>query len=131
MAAIVNGKSNYNLKTVSSVDKLQNEVVNGKIEIENKFPNFNRPKYYRTAGAQYDNTSIEWLNENNYLIVGYSIAADGGAKLNKYQVLANLNKAKSGDVVLLHGNHPESSNSIALEEFLSHQKNIRFVWLSD
>lgn len=130
LAAITTGQSPYKIKKVGDLDTLKEEVLSGKEFVDQNFKHIKSSNYYRTAGAQYDEACYKWLAENNYKIAGYTVAADGGAKYTWKITLQNLNKAKPGDVVLIHGNHSESGNYQALEHYLSTKSSKEFVWLS-
>lgn len=130
LAAITDSNSPYRLKTVGDIQNLKEEVKGGDSAITQNFKEIKPTNYYRTAGAQYSKECYNWLIENDYKIGGYTIAADGGAKYPWKITLQNLNKAKPGDVILIHGNHPESGNFQALKYYLNSNKNNIFTWLS-
>ena len=126
---LIGEKSPYGLRRVETIEGLRQEVEGGKSAVEESFPGFPTPKYYRGATAQYDKESLAWLNSSHYQVGVYSIAADGGGKFPPQVTLLKLKLAKDGDVIVIHGNHPEFKNGETLEKFLDKKDNKSFVWL--
>lgn len=130
LAALIDTKSTYKLKAVKNEEDLNEEIFKANEDIIHSFPNLNKPSYYRTAGAQYDSRTESIIKSSDYKIGGYTIAADGGAKYPSKVTLLKLFSAKEGDVILIHGNHPESGNAKALSTYLNNQSSKNFVWLN-
>ena len=129
--ASVNGKSIYDLEGSKNVEELVDEIeLNArKIEqITNK-----RPRYFRSGTAYYDEVAVKVANRLNHEVIGFSILGDGGATFNKEKVTNAFLKAKNGEIVILHMNHPESQTANgtikAIKELTL--KGFKFVQLSD
>lgn len=128
-AALIGEKSPYGVRRVETIEGLQREVEGGSYAIKESFPEMSSLKYYRSATAQYDKESLFWLSKNHYKIGFYSIAADGGGKFPPQVTLSKLRAAKNGDIIIIHGNHPEFKNGEVLEKYLSSKASNAFVWL--
>lgn len=131
LEAILNKKGLYGLSTVKNIKGLEHEVLNNRETIKNVFKQDSN--YYRTAGALYDDMSLNWLREQGIKVGGYTIAADEGAKASKEKIIKNLTKVKNGDVILMHINHPSSQVYDGFKEGLivMQEKNIQFEFLKD
>ena len=66
-------------------------------------------------------------------IGGFSVLGDAGATFSAEKVAHQITNAKSGDIVLLHMNHPESGTREGVKEAVEKLKaqGFRFVRLSD
>lgn len=129
--ASVNGKSIYDLEGSKNVEELVDEIeLNArKIEqITNK-----RPRYFRSGTAYYDEVAVKVANRLNHEVIGFSILGDAGATFSKEKVTNAFLKAKKGEIVILHMNHPESQTADgtikAIKELTL--KGFKFVQLSD
>ena len=131
LEAVESESGAYHLATVKNEQGLSKEVLDNKRKIESIFGV--KSIYYRTAGALYDEKSLQWIKEQNLKIGGYTIAADEGAKASKEKIVTNLSKVKNGDVVLMHINHPNSQVYEGFKEGLKimQKKNLKFEFLKD
>jgi peptidoglycan/xylan/chitin deacetylase (PgdA/CDA1 family) len=128
--AIENDIGVYNLATVKNEAGLNKEVEQEALKIEEVFGI--KSKWYRTAGAMYDLKSKNWLLNNKWKIGGYTIAADEGATASREKIIQNLKRVKSGDVILMHINKP---NSHVYDGFVQgyiemKKNNIKFKFLN-
>jgi peptidoglycan/xylan/chitin deacetylase (PgdA/CDA1 family) len=131
LEAVESERGAYHLKTVKNEEGLIKEVLENQKKIEAIFGV--KSVYYRTAGALYDEKSIQWIKKQNLKIGGYTISADEGAKASKEKIIKNLSKVKNGDVILMHINHPNSQVYEGFKEGLKimQEKNLKFEFLKD
>lgn len=128
-AALIDEKSPYGVRRVETIEGLRQEVEGGSSAIKESFPGMSSLTYYRSATAQYDKESLSWLSRNHYKIGVYSIATDGGGKFPPQVTLSKLRAAKNGDIIIIHGNHPEFKNGEVVEKYLGSKDTNVFVWL--
>lgn len=121
----------YHLPTVKDEKGLSEEVLKNEEKIEKIFAV--KPSYYRTAGALYDEKSLEWIKAHNFKIGGYTVAADEGATASTQKIVKNLSQVKPGDVVVMHINHPASHVYEGFKEGLKvmQEKHMKFEFLKD
>jgi len=62
-------------------------------------------------------------------VAGYSLIADDGARLSRHAVTARLSKARDGDVIIAHVNHPEKPAGLGLVEGILALKARGFVFV--
>lgn len=131
LEAVESDNGAYHLPTVKNETGLSKEVLENQEKIEKVFSV--KTSYYRTAGALYDEKSLQWIKEQNLKVGGYTIAADEGAKASKERIVKNLSTVKNGDVVLMHINHPTSPVYEGFKEGLKvmQAKNLKFEFLKD
>ena len=65
------------------------------------------PHWYRGATGRYTSRALSEIAATGEAVAGYSLKADDGAALPAPAVVRRLAKAKSGDVIIAHANHPE------------------------
>jgi len=129
--ASVNGRSVYGIAGTESVAALVDEIeLNGQ-KIESLTGQ--RPLFYRSGTAYYDEVSVQIAQELGSQVAGFSILGDAGATYSRQQVKHALLSATAGDIVILHMNHPESGTAEGLIDAIPELKRrgFRFVQLSD
>jgi peptidoglycan/xylan/chitin deacetylase (PgdA/CDA1 family) len=91
------------------------------------------PRYFRGAGAAYDDTGRQTIEALGFRIAGFSVNADGGATLPAQAVAARLRGVKPGDVVIAHVNRPAGGTAKGFAAALPElrQRGLRFVKLSE
>ncbi|GGH97199.1 polysaccharide deacetylase family protein [Arthrobacter liuii] len=65
-----------------------------------------RPRYFRPGTAYMDDVAADILSALGVRPAGFSINGDGGATYPTAVVAKEVGKARPGDVVICHGNHP-------------------------
>ena len=127
----VDGRSAYKIEGTKNVEEVFDEIeLNGrKIELLIK----KKPKFFRSGTAHYDDVAVKIANYLGYEIVNFTINGDYGATASKEQVMNNLLKAKNGDIILLHMNHPEKETAEGVMLAIPQLKQLgyKFVKLSD
>jgi peptidoglycan/xylan/chitin deacetylase (PgdA/CDA1 family) len=127
----VDGRSAYGIKGTKNVEEVFDEIElnSRKIELLTK----KKPKFFRSGTAHYDDVAVKIANYLGYEIVNFTINGDYGATASKEQVMNNLLKAKNGDIILLHMNHPEKETAEGVMLAIPQLKQLgyKFVKLSD
>ena len=129
--ASVNGKSIYNLNGTKDVEELVDEIELNARKIEQI--THKRPKYFRSGTAYYDEVAVKVSNTLHHEVIGFSILGDAGATYTKEKVENAFLKAKNGEIVIIHMNHPESQTADGTIKAIKElkQKGFRFIRLSD
>jgi peptidoglycan/xylan/chitin deacetylase (PgdA/CDA1 family) len=89
--------------------------------------------FFRSGTAHYDDESVKIVESLGYKVIGFSINADAGATNSVKQIEIEMSKAKPGDIIIAHMNHPESQNYEGLSKAILKLKKDgwEFVRLSD
>lgn len=129
--ASVNGRSVYGIQGTKNIAELVDEIELNAEKIESLTGV--RPKYYRSGTAYYDEIAVRIAAELGQQTAGFSLLGDAGATYSRQQVKNALLSAKSGDIVILHFNHPESGTAGGVMDAIPELKKrgFRFVRLSD
>ena len=109
----VNGKEAYGIKGTSSVREVWEEVEKGARAIEKLTGT--RPRFYRSGTNYYDDVAVQIVYDLGMKPVGYSILGDGGATFSSKKVTEAVSKARPGDVIICHMNHPEGETAEGLK----------------
>jgi len=127
----VNGKSIYNIAGTSSPEEVEREI-NGNGDLIEKLTG-KRPRFFRSGTAYYDEQAVAIARHNGVEIGGFSVLGDAGATYSAEKVAHQITNAKSGDIILLHMNHPESGTREGVKEAIEKlkAKGFSFVRLSD
>jgi peptidoglycan/xylan/chitin deacetylase (PgdA/CDA1 family) len=91
------------------------------------------PTWYRGATAEYTTASIAIARRLGFRVAGFSLNADGGARLGARETERRLLRARDGDVVIAHVNQPaRAAGSGVVRAILALQaRGYRFVRLRD
>ena len=129
--ASVNGKSIYGLSGTKNVEELVDEIELNARKIESI--THKRPKYFRSGTAYYDEVAVSVANKLNHQVIGFSILGDAGATFSTKKVEEAFLKAKKGEIVIIHMNHPSSDTAQGTINAITKlkQKGFKFVKLSD
>lgn len=92
-----------------------------------------RPAFYRSGTAHYDEVAVEIAAALGHRVAGFSLLGDAGATYAADQVCDALLKARPGDIVILHMNHPGSGTAAGVMAAMPglRKRGLRFVKLSD
>ena len=129
--ASVNGKSIYGLDGSKNIEEFVDEIELNARKIESI--THKRPKYFRSGTAYYDEVAVKVSNTLHHEVIGFSILGDAGATYTKEKVENAFLKAKNGEIVIIHMNHPQSQTADGTIKAIKElkQKGFRFVRLSD
>lgn len=75
-----------------------------------------RPRYFRPGTAYMDDVATDILGALGVKPVGFSINGDGGATFPAAVVAKEVGKARAGDVVICHGNHPNGGTAEGVKQ---------------
>lgn len=103
--AITDRPTVFGLPTAGSLAAVSREVTGGAAAVTATFGR--APTWYRDASARYSRDAAQLIGELGYAIAGYSLNADVGASLPAAAVSTRIQRAKPGDVIIAHINHPE------------------------
>ena len=128
--ASVSGRSVYGIAGTRDVKELVDEIEANARKISALTGT--RPRYYRSGTAYYDEVAVEVSRRLGHEVIGFSILGDAGATYRKAQVEAALLKARPGDIVIAHMNHPEGETAAGLKAAIPElqRRGFRFVKLS-
>jgi peptidoglycan/xylan/chitin deacetylase (PgdA/CDA1 family) len=105
----VNGRSAFGISGTSGMHDVIDEVEKNADKIESL--THNRPRFYRSGTAMYDDVAAAIVKDLGCTPVGFAISGDGGATLPPAKVKARLLDASPGDIVLCHMNRPQSQTA--------------------
>lgn len=127
----INGKSIYNIAGTASPEEVEHEI-NGNGDLIEKLTG-KRPRFFRSGTAYYDEEAVKIARKNGVEIGGFSVLGDAGATFSSDKVAHQITSAKSGDIILLHMNHPESGTREGVIEAITKLKaqGFSFIRLSD
>ena len=127
----VNGKSIYNIAGTTSPEEVAQEI-NGNGDLIEKLTG-KRPRFFRSGTAYYDEQAVIIAHKNGVEIGGFSVLGDAGATFSAEKVAQQITHAKSGDIILLHMNHPEGGTREGVIEGVQRlgAEGFSFVRLSD
>lgn len=129
--ASVVGRSVYGINGTKNIAELVDEIELNARKIEKI--SGTRPKLFRSGTAYYDEIAVQIAQKLEHEVAGFSILGDAGATWNAAQVKAALLRAKGGDIVLLHINHPEAGTGAGVIAAIPELKRrgFKFVRMSD
>lgn len=126
-AIIGPGRQVYGIQGLPELEQLRAEVQGGVAAIEAAFGT--TPRWYRGATAVYDPQAIVEIERLGYRVAGFSLNADAGATLPYAAIARRLQRARDGDVIIAHMNHPESDTARALIDGLVALRRQGFVFV--
>jgi peptidoglycan/xylan/chitin deacetylase (PgdA/CDA1 family) len=90
------------------------------------------PRWFRGAGARYDEASLQLIGQLGLRVAGYSLNADDGATASATTVERRLLAAQADDIILAHMNKPAGGTAEGLAAALPalQQRGLQFVKLS-
>ena len=65
------------------------------------------PRWFRGATGKYSRSAMAIVTSQGEAVAGYSLVADDGARLGTQATAHRILKARDGDVIIAHVNHPE------------------------
>ncbi len=127
----VEGKSIYGIHGTTSAEEVIAEIQGNNQKIEKLTGK--RPGFFRSGTAYYDEHAVKLAHSLGMEIGGFSVLGDAGATFSAPKVTQQLLNAKSGDIILLHMNHPEGGTREGIIEGINAllKEGFTFVRLSD
>lgn len=125
------GKSIYGIQGTTSTHEVIAEIEGNNEKIQKLTGK--RPAFFRSGTAYYDEQAVAIAHEYGMEIGGFSVLGDAGATFSAPKVAQQLTNAKSGDIILLHMNHPEGGTREGTAEGIITllKEGFTFVRLSD
>lgn len=108
----VDGNSAYGIPGTQNSSQVYEEIMSNDnllTEITGK-----RPRFFRPGTAYLDDVATEICLALGVVPTGFSINADAGATYPASVVAAETAKARPGDIIISHGNHPGSGTGAGL-----------------
>jgi peptidoglycan/xylan/chitin deacetylase (PgdA/CDA1 family) len=92
-----------------------------------------QPKFYRPGGMFCDEKAVDYIDKQLGLsTIGYSVLGDAGTTYTALQAETEIKGAKTGDIIIVHGNRPNRESGegvvLGLNDLLS--RGYKFVRLS-
>lgn len=127
----INGKEAYGIKGTANVSEMVDEILGGADKIKSAMGI--SPKYYRAGTAFTDEVCPQVAGDLGEQVVNFSVNGDAGATAAAATVRDKLIGASSGDIVIMHMNHPEGGTAEGLKLAIPELQNqgFRFAKLSD
>jgi len=127
----VEGKSIYGIHGTASAEEVIFEIEGNNKKI--KELTGKRPAFFRAGTAYYDENAVVLTHTLGMEIGGFSVLGDAGATFSAPKVTQQLLSARSGDIILLHMNHPEGGTREGIIEGVNAllREGFTFVRLSD
>lgn len=127
----VNGQSKFGIDGTEDVEDVLLEIKKNEEKIYQLTGK--KTTFFRSGTAYYDDVAIQVANELGYSIAGFSVNGDIGASLSREEIVATVNSASSGDIIISHFNQPQGDTYEGLSESLIKLKNdgYEFVLLED
>ena len=94
----------FNLVAAGSPEAVKAEVDGGDAAVKSAFGT--TPHWYRGAGAEYTQSSLQLIRTLNFKIGGFSMSGDGGASWSAARAEKATSSAKDGDIVIAHITQP-------------------------
>lgn len=125
----VDGRSAYGIQGTENVKEVLKEVLVNEEKIQQITGN--KPVYFRSGTAHYDEIAVEIINELGKKVIGFDVSGDGGAEFTAEQVQAAFLEAEPGSIILAHMNQPqgETAEGIMAAVPKLRERGFRFVKL--
>lgn len=127
----VTGESAYGIRGTENIKEVVEEILlNDKkiLELTGQ-----KPRYFRSGTAYYDEIAVEIASELDYNVVNYNVLGDAGASFSKEEIISASNSATAGSIILFHMNRPETNIAQGIIEGITQlqDRGYSFVKLSD
>lgn len=106
------GKSAYGITGTQNPGKVYDEVMTN-TSVLAQLTGIS-PRLFRPGTAYLDEVAANIVKALGMTPTGFSINADGGATYPAATVASETSKARSGDIIICHGNHPGSGTAEGL-----------------
>ncbi|MBI2718241.1 MAG: polysaccharide deacetylase family protein [Rhizobiales bacterium] len=121
----------FGVRAAGSPAAVRTEVADGAAAIT--AATGRRPLWFRGATAKYSASALRLIGSMGYRVAGYSLAADGGARLGAAATARRMENARDGEVILAHVNQPTrpAGQGVVAGLLALKAKGYRFVRLED
>jgi peptidoglycan/xylan/chitin deacetylase (PgdA/CDA1 family) len=129
--ASVNGRSVYGIEGTADVDELVDEIELAARRLQDLTGR--RPAFYRSGTAFYDEVAVQVSEALGQEVAGFSVLGDKGATYAAAEVENALLSAESGDIIIVHMNHPEAGTGAGVMAAVPQlrERGLHFVRLSE
>jgi len=103
------GAKAYNIEGTKNAGEVKEEILGNDQKI--LALTGRKMRFFRSGTAYYDDESVQILNSLGYDAIGFSINGDAGATFSEKEIENALLKAKPGDIIISHMNHPEGQTA--------------------
>jgi peptidoglycan/xylan/chitin deacetylase (PgdA/CDA1 family) len=100
----VTGRAAYGIPGTASVAAVYQEILSNRAHLEG-LAHAPGP-WYRPGTAYYDDVAADVVRAVGLVPVNFSLNGDGGATFSPAQVATEVARARAGDIVISHMNHP-------------------------
>ena len=128
--ASVNAKKVYGMHGTFGVWDLKREIKRAESYISKR--THQKPRFYRSGAAYYDESSIKFIKSLDYQIMGFDVLGDAGTTYTAKQAESSIIKrTHSGSIIIAHMNHPERESGEGIVVGLSRllKKGYEFIRL--
>jgi peptidoglycan/xylan/chitin deacetylase (PgdA/CDA1 family) len=127
----VNGRGAYGIRGTGNLDLLIDEIQ-GNADVIREITG-RAPRFYRPGTAHLDDVCVAASSRLGETVLGFTVAADGGASYSRGEVREALVRAPSGSIILLHGHRPDGHGREGLADALPklRARGVKFVRLED
>ena len=102
----VTGREVYGQKGTESPEQVIEEIMANSDQIDQVIGQ--TPFYFRSGTAYYDEVAVKIARDLGKEVIGFTVAADGGATLGKREIEQAVLGVEPGGIILAHMNHPNS-----------------------
>jgi len=113
----VNGRSAYGLPGTNSPEEIYDEIMLNNAVLEDLTGQ--SQLFFRPGTAYLDDVAAQIVHTLGLTPVGFSINGDGGATFTDSVVSREISVVAPGDIVIIHGNHPEGGTAKGLIKALT------------
>ncbi|WP_427169901.1 polysaccharide deacetylase family protein [Arthrobacter sp. 92] len=117
----VTGKSAYGIPGTRNTGEVYDEIMISDARLADLTGR--RPRFFRPGTAFMDDVAVEIVRALGIIPVGFSVNGDGGATFPAATVTREVSRARAGDVVICHGNHPGGGTTPGLVRALAAMKD--------
>ena len=110
------GKSAYGIPGTQNTGEVYDEIMTNDTILTQLTGT--RPRYFRSGTAYLDDVAADIVHHLGLIPTGFSNNADGGATYPAAIVAREASKARPGDIIICHGNHPGAGTAEGLAHAL-------------
>lgn len=117
----VSGRSAYGIPGTRNPGEVYDEIMTNDARLTDLTGK--RPRFFRPGTAYLDEVSAEIIRSLGLIPAGFTINGDGGATFPAATVTREISRARAGDIVIAHGNHPAGGTAHGLMRALAVMKD--------
>jgi peptidoglycan/xylan/chitin deacetylase (PgdA/CDA1 family) len=117
----ITGRSAYGIRGTRNPAEVYDEIMTNEAHLTHLTGR--RPRYFRPGTAYLDEVSAAIVRSLGLIPVGFSINGDAGATFPAATVTHEISRARAGDIIIAHGNHPGGGTAPGLAHALRIMKD--------